>query len=317
MDSGEGHPRTAQEDIGASRPPRPCARGTSGGASRLPGRGRSARAGGVDRSPADTRPGAWPGGRAGPVPRRCEGPHAHADARLPSGPVTRPTRDPVPEGIQGDRDRIRLDGACRRRGRVRSPPRPASAPERQSLQCQPGFGWKTLALIAWRTSAIRSSPRSFVLLNECREPTLMDLIDVRDEEKLHGGTMRTPPVISPEGESAGGVVGMTGQRKNSTLACSWTRATIPHCGSWERFSTSRVRTRGRLVDLRPAQSTQNSRVASRPQTVISHRESKAGLQAVASAPPQPNTTRGYSTRCNPFLLLVARGSRPFATDHVE
>jgi putative RecB family exonuclease len=29
-----------------------------------------------------------------------------------------------------------------------------------------------------------------------------------------------PAVISPEGESAGGVVGMTGQRKNSTLACS-------------------------------------------------------------------------------------------------
>ena len=35
----------------------------------------------------------------------------------------------------------------------------------QSLQCQPGFGWKTPASIAWRTSAIRSSPRSFVLLN--------------------------------------------------------------------------------------------------------------------------------------------------------
>ena len=36
----------------------------------------------------------------------------------------------------------------------------------------------------------------------------MDLIDVRGEEKLHGGTMPTPPVISPEGESAGGVVGI-------------------------------------------------------------------------------------------------------------
>jgi hypothetical protein len=35
----------------------------------------------------------------------------------------------------------------------------------QSLPCQPGFGWKTPASIAWRTSAIRSSPRSFVLLN--------------------------------------------------------------------------------------------------------------------------------------------------------
>ena len=57
--------------------------------------------------------------------------------------------------------------------------------------------------------------------------------------------------------------------------------------SWERFSTSRVRTRGRLVDLRRAQSTQDWRMASRPQIVISHRKSKAGLQAVASAPPQP------------------------------
>jgi hypothetical protein len=43
---------------------------------------------------------------------------------------------------------------------------------------------------------------------ESVELTLMDLIDVRDEEKPHGGTMRAPPVISPEGESAGGVVGI-------------------------------------------------------------------------------------------------------------
>jgi hypothetical protein len=43
---------------------------------------------------------------------------------------------------------------------------------------------------------------------ESVEPPRMDLMDVRDEEKLHGGTMRTPPVISPEERSAGGVVGI-------------------------------------------------------------------------------------------------------------
>jgi hypothetical protein len=43
---------------------------------------------------------------------------------------------------------------------------------------------------------------------ESVEPPQMDLIDVGDEEKLHGRTMRTPPVNSPEEQSAGGVVGI-------------------------------------------------------------------------------------------------------------
>ena len=90
-----------------------------------------------------------------------------------------------------------------------------------------------------------------------------------------------PPVISPEGESAGGGVDRSAKELDF---CVFVDETTPHCGSWERFSTSRVRTRGRLVDLRRAQSTQDWRVASRPQIVISHRKSKAGLQAVASAP---------------------------------
>ena len=64
------------------------------------------------------------------MPRRREGPQAHADGLLPSGLVTRPTHDPIPEGIQGDRDRISVNGPCRRGGRVRSPPRPAPAPHR-------------------------------------------------------------------------------------------------------------------------------------------------------------------------------------------
>jgi len=40
---------------------------------------------------------------------------------------------------------------------------------------------------------------------ESVEPTLMDLIDVRDEEKLHGGTMRTPTCDLSGGGECGGV----------------------------------------------------------------------------------------------------------------
>ena len=139
------------------------------------------------------------------MPRRREGPHAHADARLPSGPVTPPTRDPVPEGIQGDRDRIRWDGVCRRADACVPPSRIGSG----------------TAVLAVPAGARREAPRldrvedlgdpqfaEVLRIVESVEPPRMDLIDVRDEEKLHGGTMRTPPVISPEEQSAGGVVGI-------------------------------------------------------------------------------------------------------------
>jgi hypothetical protein len=125
------------------------------------------------------------------VPRRREGPHAHADARLPSGPVTRPPRDPVPEGIQGDRDRIRLDGACRRRGRVRSPPRPASASERAVLAVPAGVRMEDPRLDRVEDLGDPQFAEVFRIV-ESVEPTLMDLIDVRDEEKLHGGNAAYP-----------------------------------------------------------------------------------------------------------------------------
>lgn len=45
------------------------------------------------------------------------------------------------------------------------------------------------------------------------EPTLMHLIDIRNEEKDPGGTIREAPVISPEGQSRGGVVRIENTRE--------------------------------------------------------------------------------------------------------
>ena len=67
------------------------------------------------------------------MPRWCEDPHAHAHRRLPRGPATWPTCDPVSEGIQSDRDRIRYRGPRRCAAEASARPCPAPAPHRAVL----------------------------------------------------------------------------------------------------------------------------------------------------------------------------------------
>ena len=162
---------------------------------------------------------------------------AHTPMRTRGCPVA-----PLRRGIQGDRDRIRLDGACRRRGRVRSPPRPASAPERAVLAVPAGVRMEDPRLDRVEDLGDPQFAEVFRIV-ESVEPTLMDLIDVRDEEKLHGGTMRTPPVISPEGESAGGVVGIDRSAKE-----------LDFCVFVDESDDATLRLVGAVLDLQGANS---------------------------------------------------------------
>lgn len=68
-----------------------------------------------------------------------------------------------------------------------------------------GLNRKKLTVL---TRALQGDPGLAKVLRvvESVAPTLMDLVDIRDDEKLKGGTMYSAPVISPEGESTGGVV---------------------------------------------------------------------------------------------------------------